>query len=76
MVFLSAVLPDLSSVVLFGACIDGVVLRDKWVVVLYIEIPYLSDQKVHLIIRRIKRKQILSAGYHINWFEVSRHSQN
>lgn len=35
MVFLNAVLPDLSSVVLFGACIDGVVLRDKWVVVLY-----------------------------------------
>uniref|UniRef100_A0A3Q3M382 ER membrane protein complex subunit 4 n=2 Tax=Mastacembelus armatus TaxID=205130 RepID=A0A3Q3M382_9TELE len=28
-VFLSVVLPDLSNVVLFGACIDGVVLRDK-----------------------------------------------
>lgn len=28
-IFLSDVHPDLSSVVLFGACIDGVVLRDK-----------------------------------------------
>lgn len=27
--FLSAVHPDLTSVILFGACIDGVVLRDK-----------------------------------------------
>lgn len=34
-VFLSFVHPDLSSVVLFGACIDGVVLRDKSVHLLF-----------------------------------------
>lgn len=34
MVFLSAIRLDLSSVVLFGACIDGVVLRDKSVFIL------------------------------------------
>lgn len=33
-VFLSAVHPDLSSVVLFGTCIDGVLLRDKSVYLL------------------------------------------
>lgn len=50
-VFLSAEHADLSSVVLFGACIDGVVLRDKSVHLLLSDLIYISMSCVSYAIK-------------------------
>lgn len=36
--FLTSLYLDISSVVLFGSCIEGVILRDKWVILYHISV--------------------------------------